>query len=119
MAQVHRKPGVSRAVIVYHIKWRSGHDEKSQPMNHLRISFVMLPRQMMRAAVLRTAQGLVARVLRNGLLYRSNDQVPPCLRHAARRLAQVPRSPLTVRTTFPVLCSVSTYRVASTTSSNG
>src|SRR5258708_27979896 len=27
--------------------------------------------------------------------------------------------PLTVRTTFPVLCPVSTYRVASTTCSNG
>ena len=29
------------------------------------------------------------------------------------------RSPLIVRTTFPVFCSVSTYRTASTTSSNG
>ena len=31
----------------------------------------------------------------------------------------VSRSPLTVRTTFPVFCSVSTYLVAATTSSNG
>src|SRR5262245_55854619 len=34
-----------------------------------------------------------------------------------QRPAQIPRLLLTVSTTFPALCSVSTYRVASTTSS--
>jgi len=36
-----------------------------------------------------------------------------------RKPAQVVRSWLTVRTTFPVFCPVSTYLFASTTSSNG
>ena len=45
----------------------------------------------------------------------------PRLRQAMMRdgQAQVSWSPLTMRTTFPVFCSVSTYRVASTTSSSG
>jgi hypothetical protein len=40
------------AVILYHITWRSVHDEKSSKMNHTRISFVMIPRQIIREAIL-------------------------------------------------------------------
>ena len=34
------------------ITWRSVHDEKSSKINHTRISFVMIPRQIIREAIL-------------------------------------------------------------------
>ena len=41
------------------------------------------------------------------------------IRSGSKTATQVVRSWLTVRTTFPVFCPVSTYLFASTTSSNG